>query len=327
MKIISIVIFCFVVQIANSQLHRTSIGTSSIKNIFKKEFSKNQQRKPKMNLTSPHVVLPDWFFNPPQADQENFYAIGISDPWIDPKRGNKQAKCRAFCLAGFMNKVSAKGLTDIYNGSDQIYKFEQICNFKTLPGVALDGVPVDSFVTKYKESIYLYRFTVGNGLNEKGSSIEYYKTAIGKNEKMSKLEKIELYEPANDTKMQYSYIMKDNDFEILSIFDSDTVKIETGIYQYNNGNTSKEDEESSGISLFRKGLWLGFFKAFIENLDIAAIDIESKQKSVSDVYQNKDQSKSLKQLNRGVYNTSFTFYISSIELINKEMVIHFKTYK
>ncbi len=327
MKIISFVIFCFSVQLAYSQLQSPSIGTSSIEDIFNKEFSKNQERKPIMSLITPPVVLPEWFFNPPQADQENFYAIGISDPWIDIERGNKQAKCRAFCLAGFMNKVSAKGLTDNYTGSDQIYKFEQICNFKTHPGVALEGVPVDSFVTKYMESIYLYRFTVGNGLNEKGSSIEYYKTAIGKNDRMSKLEKIELYEPANETKMLYSYLVKDNDFEILSIFDSDTIKIEPTIYQYNNGNAPKEDEESSEFSLFRKGLWLGYLQAFIENLDIAAIDIESRQKSVSDIYQNTDQTKSLKQLNRGVYNTSFTFYISSIELINKEMVIHFKTNK
>ena len=97
MKLILVLILCFNFFCTSfSQVQKSN----SIEEVFQKEFSAVESEND-LSLVTPPVVLPDWFFNPPQGSRDCFYAIGVSDPWIDKERGNQQAICRAFCLASF----------------------------------------------------------------------------------------------------------------------------------------------------------------------------------------------------------------------------------
>lgn len=165
---------CFTFYLANSQVQKA--GT--IEEVFKKEMSFNNRSNDDLNLVTPSEVLPAWFFNPPQGNQDFFYAIGISDPWIDKERGNQQTKMRAFCIASLMNNVTTKGVSHVYYKSNQTYKTEQITYFNFLPNVKLEGKAIDSTITKYRECVFLYRFLLGKATKKINSTIEYYKSAI-----------------------------------------------------------------------------------------------------------------------------------------------------
>jgi len=323
MKFLLTLIISLALNISFSQEKKTS----NIEDVFQKEFSAYPDSDIAIYLITPPDVLPDWFFTPPQGDKDNFYSIGISDPWIDVEKGNKQAKSRAYCLANFMNNVAAKGVSDLYNKDGPNYKFEQISRFYPLSKTLLEGFLVDSFVTKYKERIFLYKFNIGKAVTQNYSLIDCYKSVVRQDAGYSKLEKIELYGKIDEAEIQYEYTEKDNDFEILSVFNSDTIVIKPTVYQYTNKKNKSETDTNAEISLFRRGLWHGFFKSLIDNLDLAASEIGSHQKSVSDTHQNAKKARSFSQLNRGIYNASFKFDIAAIELTNKEMVIHFKTIK
>ena len=319
MKLILVLILCFNFFCTSfSQVQKSN----SIEEVFQKEFSAVESEND-LSLVTPPVVLPDWFFNPPQGSQDCFYAIGVSDPWIDKERGNQQAKCRAFCLASFMNKVSTKGISDLYNINDNSYKFEQITHFNALPNNDLESFVIDSFVTKYKEYLLLYKFTPGKNKSSNNSSIEYYKSTVEQESGYTKQEKIEMTNQTVDAKMKYKFVMKNNDFEIESLFNSDTIVVKPIIYHYTGRITANDTIEE--ISFFKKGLWQGYFLSLIDNLDMFASNIAAKQKSVSEIYKKNEGSDNLNQLNREVYNTSFSFTIKTIEITDKGMTIHFNT--
>ena len=321
MKIFSIMILCLTFSTIYGQVQKTS----DIEEVFQSEFSADNGNKDELKLVTLPEVLPDWFFNPPQGNQDYFYAIGISDPGIDKEKGNQQAKMRAFCIASLMNNVTTKGVSDVYYKNDQTYKFEQITYFNSLPNVKLEGKAIDSAITKYRECVFLYKFTVGNAPKKINSTIEYYKSAIKQEAGYSKKERFDLISLTDDGTMKYNYTVVNNDFEIISVFNKDTITIKPVIYQYAETIKTKDTNSLEEISLFKKGLWQGFFKSFIDNLDIAASEMTAKQKSLSDITHNANGSENLNELNRGIYNTSFSFSISTIDLTKNEMVIHFKT--
>jgi hypothetical protein len=321
MKIFFMMTLCFTFNLANSQV----VKTGTIEEVFKNELSIDNRSNDDLSLVTPSEVLPDWFFNPPQGDQDIFYAVGISDPWIDKARGTQQAKMRAFCIAGLMNNVTTKGVSDVYYKSDQTYKFEQITYFNSLPNVKLEGKAIDSTITKYGECVCQYKFLICKAAKKINSTIEYYKSVIKQDAGYSKQERFDLKSMIDDGTMKYNYTGVNKDFEIISIFNSDTITIKPVIYQYTQRITTKDIQSRDEISLFKKGLWQGFFKSFIDNLDITASEMTTKQKSLSDITHNTNGSENLNELNRGIYNTSFSFSISTIELTKKEMVIHFKT--
>jgi hypothetical protein len=323
MKIFSTIVLYLICFTTYSQVQKAS----TIEEIFNKEFPVKEDNKTEVYLVTPPEVLPDWFFNPPQGSEDVFYAVGISDPWIDNQRGREQAKFRAYCLASFMQNITAKGLSDVFNEGDENYKLEQISHFYNSSNAGFEGIAIDSFVTKYQEHVFQYKFTVGKALKKLSSQIEYYKSAIKQDVGYSKIEKFELFGQIDDLKMKYGYVVKNTNFEIESLFNSDTIMIKPTPYHYTQRNKINDNDSIAELNLFRRGLWQGFFKSLIDNLDLAASDITTKQKSVSEMYKNEKGTGNFNQLNRGVYNISFSFIITSIELINKEMVLHLKTRK
>lgn len=321
MKVLSIFILCFTLYTAKCQVQKAN----DLEEVFRKEFSTHEETNLDLSIITPPEVLPNWFFLLPQGNQDVLYSIGISDPWIDKERGNQQAKYRALCIASLMNNVTTKGISDVFNRNDQSYKFEQITYFNSLPTVELEGTPIDSAVTKYLERIFLFKFTKGKTTHKINSSIEYYKSAIKQDAGYSKQEKLDFIGKSDDFILNYKYAVSNNDFEIVSVFNSDTLTIKPVIYQYTGRIYDKNVNSVEEISLFKKGLWQGFFKSMIDNLDIAASEITPKQKSVSDFTQNENGVVKINQLNRGVYNTSFSFSIASIQLTHDDMIIQLKT--
>jgi hypothetical protein len=282
----------------------------TIEDVFDKEFSNNEKTDNVLSIITPSEILPDWFFNPSLGDHDNC---------------KNQARIRAFCIASFMNNVSWKGISDIYAESGQHSKFEQLNHFIAAPNNDLQGLPIDSFTTKYQEQIFLYKFSHSSVLKKNCSIIDYYKTEVKHDAGYSKQEKMELFCKRDSDEIYYKYIKNNTDFEIISVFNSDTINVNPTIYQYAMRKNDKEADSLSEISLFKKGLWEGYFKSLIDNLDIAASYINTRQKSFSEADQNEKGINSFNQLNRGVYNVSFLFGISSVEFTDNEIIIHLKT--
>jgi hypothetical protein len=307
MKIFFMMTLCFTFYLANSQVNKT--GT--IEEVLKKELSFDYISNDNLSLVTPSEVLPDWFFNPPPGDHDLFYAVGVSDPWIDTTRGTQQAKIRAFCIASLMNNVTTKGVSDVYYKSDRTYKFEQITSFNSLLNVKLEGKAIDSTITKYGECVYLFKFQPGKAAKKINSTIEYYKSTIKQDAGYSKQERFDLKRKIDEGTIKYNYTGVNKDFETISILNSDTIIIKPVIYQYSQRIKNKDIQSGDEISLFKKGLWHGFIKSFIDNLDITASEMTVKQKSPSDITHNANGSENLNELNRGIYNTSFSFQLLS----------------
>lgn len=321
MRIIYVLFFFFSINALFSQV--TLPGT--IEHVFKSEFLDKSESNDEIGFVTLPQVLPDWFFNPSKGDHENFYAIGISDPWMDINKGKTQARIRAFCLASFMSNVTWKGISDFYTGNAQRSKFEQISRFITTPNNGLKGLIVDSFLTKYQEQAYLYKFNSNNLTKKNNSLIDYYKSEIKHDAGSSEQEKIELFCKSDSDILLYKCTINDTNFEILSVLNADTISIKPTVYRYVMRKNKNDSDSISEISLFKKGLWQGYFKSLIDNLEIAASAIATNQKSVSETNLTENGINSFNQLNRGVFNVSFSFGISSIEFAEKEMIFHFKT--
>ena len=143
--------FFFLINTAYCQVY----SADTIADYFEKEFSERSESNNEFSLVTPPEILPSWFFNPPQHENDILYAIGISDPWIDKERAEKQAEIRAFSIASFMNKTASKGVSDVFTESGKRYKFEQLSRFIASQNIDLHELAIDSFVTKYKEKIVL----------------------------------------------------------------------------------------------------------------------------------------------------------------------------
>jgi len=300
---------------------------STIEELFRKEFSVDKENNVELSIVTLPEILPDWFFNPPQRNQYELFVIGISDPWIEKEKGIQQAKLRAFCLASLMINVTSKGISDVYYKNDQSYKLELITYFDSQPDISLEGKVVDSAITKYNEYIFLYSFRFGKTQAKNNTKIEYYKSAINQDAIYGKHERFEFVGNVENSSIRYKYAAFNNDFEIESTINSDTINIKPTIYQYSGVNKLSKIDSIDIISLFKKGLWQGYFKSFIDNLELIASEMNARQKSVSDFKKNSNDKNKFDQLSRGIYSTSFSFDITSIAMTKKELVIHLKTYK
>ena len=331
--------FCILLLLASYSIEVEGQNNVFYENVFKKEFSNLNQQLDKLKDGPPAnkdnnsesriymtpQILPDWFINPPEGDQNVFYAIGISDPWIDAKKGRAQAINRANGIASLMTRLHTKGVIETYN-NNQDNKFQQISQFIAVPGSTIFGEPVDSFKTKFQEQLFLYKYIAGKPEEyQKNTTIEYFISSDNRETRYNQFEKLKFNSGSGSAKSEYESMEANGSCGIKSILGADTIQFRAAAFRYEFKQSPNKDDNNSEICYLASGLWQAYLKSLVHNLDIAATDISSRMKSLSDNKETEDKQSTYKQLMRTIYDVSFSFSIITVRSNNNQIELHLKS--
>lgn len=297
-----------------------------IENIFEKEFSMLQKEHSNLKKELPYSqqeniavpiftspsLLPHWLLNLPLAEKNVFYAVGISDPWVDSQTGRTQALRRAQGIACLMNRLNTKGVQEFFN-NEPATRYQQISQFIAAPQAITYCEPIDSLTTKYREQLYLYKVTFGEHTEKNHTAVEYFISSDNQNEKYNQFEKLRLKTNIENCVSEYECLEINRNQQIKSVLDEDTIQIIPATYRYSVKDSLANDPE---VCLLVSGLWQGYLKALVHQLDISAADLSPKIKSLSDNLQTEASGSGLKHLIRTIYNLSFSFSIATTTIRN-----------
>lgn len=257
-------------------------------------------------------TMPLWFFEFPASDSGTIYSIGISDPGIDDSTAKFQATHRALLTAGLMMGSDISGVFDDYH-SESGKKYEEMNKIRNLFPLVGKYYIADSFNTRFKEKVVLLKF-IKNVIDtiRINVSIDYYKSQVESYIGTKNYVSISTKYRVDTCKYLYSYEQNGNDFSIVSIANKRSYEIPLGMYQYFKTGT---DEREDIIYLQHKGLWYGYYQAFIDGVALMTSTVRSRSKSLGQV-ENQD---SQKQLAREIMNNKLIFRINKVSPIGGKL--------
>jgi hypothetical protein len=277
---------------------------SSLEDASQQTTSNTEKTKPVL-ISIGAEVLPFWFFETPRSDESSVFSIGISDPEIEDSLATIQATHRALLLAGLMMGADISGIFDDYQ-SESGKKYEEMNKIKNLYHLIGKYFVTDSFRTRFKEKVVLLKFIKDTADTIKFSVfIDYYKSQVESNSGINNFVSISTRYKVDTCKYLYSYEQSGNDFSITSVVNKNQYDIPLGMYQYVKTGT---DEREETIYLQHKGLWYGYYQAFIDGLAILTSTIRSRSKTLGQ-YENQNNQK---QLAREIMNNKLIFNIDRV---------------
>jgi len=150
-----------------------SIGQSgAFEKIFQKETqgtesSSSTKFKNITRLSYYPDTLPSWFFTPPSSTLNSIYAVGISDPDMEPANAKLMAIHRAKAMIGLYLNAKMQYYRDVYtsekeSGQYSNYRQRYDTYFKVSSLSNIDDesfAVVDSHMTRYNESMILIKYS------------------------------------------------------------------------------------------------------------------------------------------------------------------------
>jgi len=111
-------------------------------------------------------TLPSWFFEPPQSTLDCIYAVGISDPDMEPQKAKEMAYHRAKAIANIYLGSKLQYFRDVYTSEQESGRYTNYRQrFDTYFKVTslnktrdCDFALVDSHFTRYNESLVLIKY-------------------------------------------------------------------------------------------------------------------------------------------------------------------------
>ena len=111
-------------------------------------------------------TLPSWFFNPPQNTMNCLYAVGISDPDMEPPKAKEMAYHRAKAIAGLYLGSKLQYYRDVYTSEKESgrytnyrQRFDTYFKISSLTKANdCEFAIVDSHLTRYNESMILVKY-------------------------------------------------------------------------------------------------------------------------------------------------------------------------
>lgn len=299
---------------------------ANFEQIFRQELNEDNDLPLRKEQFSVGVSeLPQWFWNIPAATDKKSYAIGISDPEMeDSLKARKQALQRALLQLGLMCGANISGVSDVYN-RDLQNKYEEFYKIVGVSCLQGDIMLLDSFKTRYGEMMLLvalgrnkgYRFRIETG-------IETYKSNTKIDIGWCSSEKINYYARTDSDSMNCEYEQDDGQYNILSVWDKDTISIPAYRYEYKSIHTeTPTDASDSIIKLHRKGLWSGYFQAFINGLQAATANHQSRLKAMTELHNQSTGNENLNSISRNVVNSKMAFNIEAIGTSYSQLNIEF----
>jgi len=242
-------------------------------------------------------TLPKWFFKPPVNTSNYIYAVGISDPDMEPVKAKELAIHRAKAMAGLYLNAKLQYYKDIYTSNKESGKYTDYRQryetyFKVSSIGKVDDASftlVDSHITRYNESMILIRYSP-KSLSEAGSNylstvgtVLYIEAQVGDAFEVQAEYELQSKFRQPDSKYQiahYLYREKGSQFLSNSQFLGKVVEFPVYIYKY----VSPEIKPSTPPLTSYNGLWSRYTREFLRYLTLNTEQTKIRIKNMGQKY-------------------------------------------
>lgn len=307
----AIAIFC--AQFLNAQIDKENFEKTFNEELNDDKYSKRENHSGKYQYTKPQQV-PSWFVNPPTSQDNEVYAIGISDPEMDTTAGLEMALYRAQVMANVLNRSTTQLLCDFFlnevdNSSDIVYEHFSRINARIPEENVFDIVNI--YRNSYDETLILIKYTRPKYKRKDRMNpikLEVYKNEI-QSSRYGNFESIyELYVESNSitepNPMFYQITEIGPRHDVVSAQQEDKKQVPIYQLQY----VGLPNSDSTKANSFSHGLWKEYYKSLMSYIINKAREKPENIKHISDAY----QQNSLEKLTRGISVNRMRFMLTGI---------------
>lgn len=270
--------------------------------IFEKETSGNEAvESTKFNNISTFSfypdTLPNWFFTPPESSLNGIYAVGISDPDMEPAKAKEMAIHRAKAMASICLNAKLQYFRDVYTSvkesgryTDYRQRFDTYFKISSISKIDDESFAViDSHMTRYNESMILIKCTpnqaqaISNKLLSVVGTVLYIEAQVDNAfEVQAEYELLSAFrEPETEIQSaHYLYREKGNKFLSNSEYLNSVVDFPVYIYKYASPNWDKNTQPLVSYN----GLWSKFTRELLRNLTLTTEQTKTKIKNLGEKY-------------------------------------------
>lgn len=240
-------------------------------------------------------TLPNWFFTPPQSTQNTIYAVGISDPDMEPAKAKEMAIHRAKALAGLYVNTRFQYYRDVYTSEQEsgrytTYRQRFDTYFKissTLKTNDESFAVVDSHMTRYNESLVLVKLILDNSQSailEQQSAVGtvlFVEAQVGDAfEVQAEYDLLSAFrQPDKEIKSaHFLYREKGNKFLSNSEYLNNTIEFPVYIYKY----TSPMGDKNTQPLVSYNGLWSKFTREMLRTLTLTTEQTKTHIKNLGE---------------------------------------------
>ncbi|MCF8335278.1 MAG: hypothetical protein K9H65_01625 [Bacteroidales bacterium] len=332
--------FLFFPVVVSAQIDTIRNRTEKNKSRFEQIMENETERKQSTDTNNLHQYyliaeeLPNWFFNPSDYTNAPVFFIGISEPGMDSVKASNLAVLRAKSLATLSTGTEINNVSDNfqvaretgrdYNEDSHYLDFSRLHDSSLVDSTDFKVNKI--FYTKYKEAIALVSYTP----NEQGCD------TLSVDGEIMQLAREDSYDIENtvvcsmdidfspyDTICEGTeknhFLLKglDERFNIISVYNEDTIEFPFHPYNYVEAGETKKDSTLNLLSNpANLGLWNAFVNLVFSNVNYFNRNLESKVKTSQDNYNLKNQG-----IIRTVSQNRIRFGIDSIALRNNELFL------
>jgi hypothetical protein len=276
------------------------------KNDFEKTFlketegSQNNSSTKFKNITKYSYypdTLPEWFFTPPPSTLNCIYAVGVSDPDMEPVKAKEIAIHRAKAMAGLYLNAKMQYYRDVYTSeseSGQYTDYRQRFDtyFKVSSLSKIDDASfavVDSHLTRYNESLVLIKYspeslreTTNKMLSVIGTVLYVEIQVDDAFDVQAEYELLSaLQEPENKKQSaHFLYREKGNKFLSNSEYLDSTIDFPVYTYKYTQPNGNLNTQPLTSYN----GLWCKFTQELLRDLTLTTEQTKIKIKTLGQKY-------------------------------------------
>jgi hypothetical protein len=280
--------------------------------------------------------IPDWFYNMPPSDDQNIYAIGISDPGMEEQQAIELATLRAKSVAALLWNPKIARLADNFTderekGSNGVVSSKYINYYRIIASLAVmeDQIEtVDQFFTSFDEVIVLLKLNLFiNDISPKDTITATSNIYQAEIQKHNYFEMEEMWQMKgncisfnSERIKEYSYSFKavNNLAEITSYYNQSKLDFPYFNFRYQGNNVEPlvlpENTISGKLNL---GLWKGLLESLLQNIILHGQGTSVTIKQVGDAYTSRTQN-----LSREVTESSNSFRIKNLQISSNKLYLN-----
>jgi len=242
-------------------------------------------------------TLPSWFFNPPSTTPECIYAVGISDPDMNPAKAKELAIYRAKVMAVIYNFAKLQYFRDSYTSEEQSGRYVNTrvrfdTFFKISAASKFDDesfAVVDSHMTRYNEAMILIKYSPKTIQDEASKMLSvvgkvlYIEAQVGSAiEDQAQYEVLSVLKPYQNQiqTSHFIYTEKGDRFSSTSDFLDSTINFPAYLYKYASPAWANNTPPMSAYN----GLWSKFTRELFYRLTITTEQTKTKVKNLGESY-------------------------------------------
>lgn len=242
-------------------------------------------------------TLPAWFFTPPSSTLNSIYAIGISDPDMEPAKATEMAIHRAKAMVGLYLNAKMQYYRDVYTSekesesySEYRQRFDTYFKVSSLSNIDDASFAVaDSHMTRYNESMILLKYSP-RSLQDAGrnrllvvGTVLYIEAQVEDAfEVQAEYELLSAFrEPEKQTQSaHFLYREKGNKFLSNSEYLNSTVDFPVYVYKY----ISPDCNINTAPLVSYNGLWSKFTREMLRCLTLTTEQTKIRIKNLGEKY-------------------------------------------